>query len=780
LVRPRSGGVAFDGTPRGKRKPARSSYARAAIPTWNTIGTAGFPFCNNRLNETCIVRIVPFCLDAKEYASVLLKLCSDREGMMPAAIAPTARRRTVLQLLAGTIAGAGLKGLGAGLAFAAEPLARVGDTIVGLESDAVLHSRVVARQGGGFEPLTDFEPSETLRLADGKRIDRFPLLDQRSEAVNDVHGHGTRHVLRGRAGEGIEKEISVVLYDRFPGFALQRVSYRNVGPAAVRIEGWVNGAHVLKPMAGGALDYWSFSGASYEDRRDWVQRVRGGFGQRNFMGMNASDYGGGTPVVDVWRRDYGLAVGHVETVPKLLALPLTTTAAGARIAVECDRAVALAPGEGFSTFDTFVAVHRGDYFAVLDAYRRILAERGVAQAKVPAAAYEPIWCAWGYERGFTVDQVVATLPKASELGLGWAVLDDGWQTAVGDWYLDRRKFPRGDADMIALVAAIKDAGLKPKLWIAPLAADPRSELVRHHADLMLLDRDGKTQDVSWWDSFCLCPAYPPTVERSKALVRKIMGEWGYAGLKLDGQHLNGVAPCYNPAHEHTRPEESVEKLQDFWKAIYTEAISINPDAVIEICPCGTAQAFHNMPYMNQPVASDPESSWQVRHKGKTIKALMGPSTAYAGDHVELSDNGDDFASTIGIGAIVSTKFTWPRGPNAENKFLLTTGREAEWRRWIALYNEKRLPEGRYRGELYDIGFDQPEAHVIEKDGRYHYAFYADHWDGPVELRGLGKGRYTVADTWTGRTIGSASATANRLSVWFERFLLLEATPLDGT
>ena len=57
-------------------------------------------------------------------------------------------------------------------------------------------------------------------------------------------------------------------------------------------------------------------------------RCVAGFDQRNFMGMNASDYGGGTPVVDVWRRDYGLAVGHVETVPKLLALPVTVTADG--------------------------------------------------------------------------------------------------------------------------------------------------------------------------------------------------------------------------------------------------------------------------------------------------------------------------------------------------------------------------------------------------------------------------------------------------------------------
>ena len=399
---------------------------------------------------------------------------------------------------------------------------------------------------------------------------------------------------------------------------------------------------------------------------------------------------------------------------------------------------------------------------------------------MPAAGYEPIWCAWGYERGFTVDQVVGTLPKAKELGLGWAVLDDGWQTAVGDWYPDPGKFPRGEADMIALVKAIKDAGMKPKLWISPLAAHPGSELLRDHADLLLLDKDGKAQDVTWWNSHCLCPAYPETVERSKALVRKIIGEWGYAGLKLDGQHLNGVAPCYNPAHKHARPEASVEKLQDFWKAIYQQAMAINPDAVIEICPCGTAQAFHNMPYMNQAVASDPESSWQVRHKGKTIKALMGPSAAFAGDHVELSDKANDFASTIGIGAIVSTKFTWPRDPKPKRGFLLTAQKEAEWRRWIALYNGRRLPEGRYRGELYDIGFDKPEAHVVTKDGRYYYAFYADRWDGPVELRGLGTGRYTVADYWTGRTIGSTSAMANRLSVSFERFLLLEATPLDAT
>jgi alpha-galactosidase len=450
-----------------------------------------------------------------------------------------------------------------------------------------------------------------------------------------------------------------------------------------------------------------------------------------------------------------------------------------RVAVECEHAFTLAPGESSSTFLTFVAVHRGDYFATLDAYRRILAERGIVQAKVPEAAYEPIWCAWGYERGFTVAQIMHTLPKARELGLVWVVVDDGWQTAEGDWYLNRNKFPNGDADMIALVQAIRRAGMKPKLWIAPLAARPGSDLLRAHSDMLLLDKQGAAQNITWWNSYTLCPAYPKTVEWGKTLVRKMMQEWGYQGLKLDGQHLNGVAPCYNPAHQHSRPEESVEKLQEFWASIYREAASIDPDAVIELCPCGTCQAFHNMRYMNQPVASDPLTSWQVRHKGKTIKALMGSHAAYAGDHVELSDWGNDFASTVGIGAIVSTKFTWPQDVG-EGGVLLTREKEAEWRRWIALHNAKRLPQGHYRGDLYDIGFDKPEAHAIAKADRVYYAFYADRWNGPIELRGLENRQYKVADYWTGRTIGAVSPGAGRLSVSFERFLLLEATPIDRT
>jgi alpha-galactosidase len=84
------------------------------------------------------------------------------------------------------------------------------------------------------------------------------------------------------------------------------------------------------------------------------------------------------------------------------------------------------------------------------------------------------------------------------------------------------------------------------------------------------------------------------------------------------------------------------------------------------------------------------------------------------------------------------------------------------------------------GDLYDIGFDKPEAHVIAKDGRLYYAFYANRWDGAVELRGLGNSRYTLTNYWTGSTIGTASPKDNRLAVSFERFLLIEAAPVQAT
>jgi alpha-galactosidase len=686
-------------------------------------------------------------------------------------------RRQFLQLAAGaSVASQALLATPAD-ATGAQPPLKLGDGVLGIEFDAGMRSRL----WHGAHAITGWAVSEYPLSGSGLPINEFTLREHATQRIEGPHGAGTRTQLRGTSA-ALEKRIEIDTYERYPGLAVYRVSYRNLSAQPLTVSGWSNAALQLPGAPGHARaappgpQFWSYCGSTHPDRRDWVQPVANGFSQDNFMGMNASDYGGGTPVVDVWRRDFGVAIGHLDPAPQEIYLPVTQRGTGVEVSLSCRGETVLRPGEALSTLETFVAAHSGDYFSALTTYREVMAERGLKSPPTPVSAYEAIWCAWGYERECTVQLIEQTLPKVRELGLRWAVIDDGWQSNVGDWNLHKDKFPRGDADMRQLVHNIRAQQLRPRLWYAPLAVAPGADLLHDHTDMLLLDREGAVQNVSWWNSFYLCPAYAKTVAYSQALVHRFMADWGYEGLKIDGQHLNGVPPCFNPAHHHASPEDSVHGLPDFFAALYQTATQVNPEAVVELCPCGTSYSFFNMRAFNQAPASDPESSWQVRHKGKTLKALMGPSAAFAGDHVELSDGGDDFASTVGVGAVVSTKFTWPRDPKPKDSFLLTPERERLWAKWIALYNERQLPRGIYRGELYDIGFDKPEAHVVESAGRLYYAFYATRFEGPIALRGLGDRRHRVRDYFNDLVLGEVSGSEDRLHVAFEHFLVLEAVP----
>jgi alpha-galactosidase len=403
-------------------------------------------------------------------------------------------------------------------------------------------------------------------------------------------------------------------------------------------------------------------------------------------------------------------------------------------------------------------------------------KQGFQMAAAPEDGFGAIWCAWGYGRSVQPKQVYDTLPTAKRLGFKWVTLDDGWQNNVGDWALDPKKFPNGDADMKALVDRIHQEGFKAQLWWSPMSAVPASELLRDHPDYALLNRDGSRRKVSWWNSDYLCPADRNVVEYHKALVRKILVDWGFDGLKLDGQDMNGVPACYNPAHHHAQPEDSVEGLPDFFRAIYDTAQSVKPGALVEFCPCGTGYSFFTMPHFNMSVASDPEGSFQVRSKAKTLKALMGDDVPFFGDHVELSDGGNDFASTIGVGGVVGTQFVLPSEVQKKSRSVLTPEREKDFEKWLRIYREKMLSRGQYLGQLYDIGFDVPETHVIRKDQAMYYAFFAKQWKGTVELRGLEDRNYSVVDYVTGKSLGTVAGHNAHLPVEFAGNLLVEVLP----
>lgn len=655
----------------------------------------------------------------------------------------------------------------------------ISNKFITIRFDDNLYSKISSDMVETNNLMDEYYPSEQL-LLDNEIITDFRLTDYKTSRENDaivlyVEGEYSKQNVN------ITKKVSVTVKNEFPDFAITKVTYTNSGNDTLKVKGWINNNYNFIPAKNIIPEYWSYQGASYSDRRDWVQPVTKGFAQENYMGMNESDYGGGTPIVDLWRPDIGIAVGHLETVPKLVSLPVLFDSNPSEVNFKVEykylEEKKLAPGQSLETFETFVSLHKGDYFHTLSSYSKLMGTKGIKCDNFFPSAYQAEWCAWGYERNFTINEVVGTLPKVSEMGYSWATLDDGWQTAEGDWFLNPKRFPNGDADMKSFVQKIHDKGLKAMLWWAPIAVDPETKLIKNHPEYLLLNQDGSTQDISWWDSYYLCPAYQPVVEYHINLVKKIIGEWGYDGLKIDGQHLNGAPPCYNPEHHHSYPEESSEKLPLLYKAILETALSIKPDAVIQICPCGTSYSFFNLPYMNQTVSSDPMSSWQIRLKGKTLKALMGANSPYFGDHVELSDNGNDFASTVGVGGIVGTKFTYPTDQLEHKDHLLTPEKEKIWKKWLDIYKENMLSNSIYKGELYDIGYDKPETHVIEKSDTMYYAFYADHWNGDIKLRGLKDGKYKIVDYVNDKEIATVENTDPTINYSFEKHLLIKAVPV---
>src|SRR5689334_10556341 len=171
---------------------------------------------------------------------------------------PHTGRRNALKLLSGSFALASFPwAQGApGTAAAGETAA---DDTLALLFDGSLRTRVLLRG----KPLTPFQPSEAL-LLEKRAIDSFAFAGHSHEDLQDPrHGTGRRHLVTGKSADGIEKRVEVTFFEQFPGLAVVQVHYRNSGSKPLEIAGWRNLAHELADAPGG---FWSFSGATHEDR----------------------------------------------------------------------------------------------------------------------------------------------------------------------------------------------------------------------------------------------------------------------------------------------------------------------------------------------------------------------------------------------------------------------------------------------------------------------------------------------------------------------------------
>jgi alpha-galactosidase len=151
---------------------------------------------------------------------------------------------------------------------------RVQDGAVSLQFDEQMRCRVVSLLGKQPIALTGFDASEHL-VVNGKPLARFALQQAEPAQVTTPFGAGQALRLVGRSAHGVEKRITVTLLDEHPGVALLDVAYVNRGTQPLAIDAWANAAHRLAAAprhAGGANAYWTYSGASHEDRRTGCSR----------------------------------------------------------------------------------------------------------------------------------------------------------------------------------------------------------------------------------------------------------------------------------------------------------------------------------------------------------------------------------------------------------------------------------------------------------------------------------------------------------------------------
>ena len=636
------------------------------------------------------------------------------------------------------------------------------------------------------KPVEDFVPSGTPKL---------------SEPTSKLGKSGKRiEFASTSASTQLLRVDTIEVFNDFPNLAVISTSYKNSSSAELKLDKVV----ALQQRLDASLidrkskphEMWSFQGASLNWGNDEILPVPAKFNQENVMAAPVNHgYGGGIPVNAFWTRKVGVAMGHLETLPMVMRMPVRV-GKDRRVdaSIEVGDATILKAGESFATPRTFLAIYSGDFYEPLRMYSQALQKEGWTLPKPTNQDYGVAWCGWGYEFNVTPKQMLDTIPKLKELGITWATLDDRWFDTYGDWNPRKDTFP-GDS-MKKMVQEFHNQGLRAQIWWYPLVAEDgtgkyeshkyvMSNVVKEHPDWVILTKDGKPAR-SMRGLATLCPAVPEVQAYTRQLTEKFIRDWDFDGHKLD--NIYSVPECYNPKHHHKSPQDSIQAMAEIYKVIFQTTRALKPESVTQICPCGTTPNFAWLQFMDQAVTADPVGAVQVRRRIKWYKALLGPQAAVYGDHVELSEmsrsghdnwreHGRDFASTLGTGGVLGTKFTWPSNDPKFKNVALTPDKEAHWKKWISLYNQKMLSRGEFR-DLYVYGYDQPEGYAIEKDGVMYYAFFSKDektpFQGRIELRGLGPGKYHVTDYVNGRDLGTVDAQNPVIDTRFNGNLLLEA------
>lgn len=123
-------------------------------------------------------------------------------------------------------------------------------------------------------------------------------------------------------------------------------------------------------------------------------------------------------------------------------------------------------------------------------------------------------------------------------------IDDGYETMVGDWTIDRKKFPNG---LKPIVDKIHSYGLKAGLWIAPFSAQKKANVISEHPEWLIRDKHGRPvySGIAWGGFYALDFELPEVKDYIKGVFDKTFDEYGFDMVKLDFLYSAAIQPRNN-------------------------------------------------------------------------------------------------------------------------------------------------------------------------------------------------------------------------------------------
>jgi alpha-galactosidase len=214
---------------------------------------------------------------------------------------------------------------------------------------------------------------------------------------------------------------------------------------------------------------------------------------------------------------------------------------------------------------------------------RTAATAGQALPKVRPVMYN----SWGVTT-FNVNEAgqMALAEKAAALGIDRFVMDDGWfgqrkddHAGLGDWYVNKEKFPHGLKPLIDKVHAL---GMDFGLWVEPEMVNPDSDLYRKHPE-WVLNFPGRPRSEQR-NQLVLNLARPDVRAYVLGFMDKLLTENDINYIKID-YNRNWSEPGWDqlPAAEQKRVY--VEFVRNMY-AILTELRKRHPKLEIETCSGG--------------------------------------------------------------------------------------------------------------------------------------------------------------------------------------------------